>query len=112
MTKNCRGGPGPGRPRRFRASRDMVKAHLGVQRVVLEAIKSAVVSAIVFSIVGASIVGSGWALFCALAVGWLLMPALVGMRSTLDAGLMLMLVALGSVGMVSLAREGLRSLVP
>ncbi len=50
--------------------------------------------------------------FCILLAAWFLFPVLVGLRDSLDARCVFMLVALGIVVMVGLARNGPNYLLP
>jgi hypothetical protein len=78
-------------------------------RTVLE---STVVGLLLFSVVASSILGASTIFFLTLLVAWLLFPVLVGIRNTLDAGCVFMLIALGIVVVVGLAQNGPGSLLP
>ena len=79
---------------------------------VLDAIRSAGVGVLLFLVVASSIAGAGGVFFFTMLMAWLLFPVLVGPRNVLDAGYVFMLIALGTVVVVSLARDGLSSLLP
>jgi hypothetical protein len=75
-------------------------------------LKSTVVGLLLFSVVASSIIGASTMFFLTLLVAWLLFPVLVGLRNTLDAGCVFMLIALGIVVVVGLAHNGSGSLLP
>jgi len=76
-------------------------------------LKSAVVGLLLFSVVTSSVVGAEVTLLLTLIVAWLLFPVLVGgIRSTLDAECAFTLIILGVMVVVSLAQNGLSSLLP
>jgi hypothetical protein len=56
-------------------------------------------------------VGAEVAFFSALVVAWLVLPAVVGLRSLLDAGCFFMLVSLGIVVVMDVAHHGPGSLL-
>jgi hypothetical protein len=56
-------------------------------------------------------VGAEVAFFSALVVAWLVLPAVVGLRSLLDAGCFFMLVSLGIVVVIDVAHHGPGSLL-
>ena len=56
-------------------------------------------------------VGAEVAFFSALVLAWLVLPAVVGLRSLLDAGCFFMLVSLGIVVVVDVAYHGPGSLL-
>lgn len=67
---------------------------------------------LLLAVVGSAIVGAETAFFVVLLAAWLLFPVLVGLRNTLDAGCTFMLIAVGVVVVVELARSGPSSLLP
>ena len=77
-----------------------------------DALKSAGVGLLLLSVVVCAIAGAEGALFVTMLAAWLLFPLLVGVRNTLDAGCAFMLVSLGIVVVVSVARDGLGVLLP
>jgi hypothetical protein len=77
-----------------------------------EALGSAGLGFMLFLVVASSIAGAGWVFAAALAITWLLLPASVGLRNTLDAGCAFMVVALGIAVVTALARSGAGSLLP
>jgi hypothetical protein len=77
-----------------------------------EALGSAGLGFMLFLVVASSIAGAGWVFAAALVITWLLLPALVGLRNTLDAGCAFMVVALGTAVVAALARSGVGSLLP
>lgn len=77
-----------------------------------EWIRSGIVGLLLFSVVASSIAGAGTALFCTMIVAWALFPLLVGTRDALDTGCVFMLVSLGVVVVVGLARHGTGALLP
>jgi len=70
------------------------------------------VALLLLAVVGSAIVGAETAFFVVLLAAWLLFPVLVGLRNTLDAGCTFMLIAVGVVVVVELARNGPSSLLP
>jgi hypothetical protein len=70
------------------------------------------VALLLFAMVVAAIVGAQTVFLLVLLAAWLLLPLLVGLRSTLDAGCAFMLIAVGVVVVVALARNGPGSLLP
>ena len=77
-----------------------------------EWVRSSVVGLLLLSVVAASIAGVGTALFCTLILAWALFPFLVGTRDVLEAGCVFMLISLGIVVVVALARYGQGALLP
>jgi hypothetical protein len=77
-----------------------------------DALESAGVGLLLLSIVACAIAGAEGALFVTMLAAWLLFPLLVGFKNTLDAGCAFMLVSLGVVVVVSVARDGLGVLLP
>jgi hypothetical protein len=67
---------------------------------------SAVLALLLFTEVASSMVGAEVVFFSALVVAWLVLPAVVGLRSVLDAGCLFMLVSLGILVVVDLAGYG------
>lgn len=96
---------------RTRFGREMNR-HIRAEKQLQAVLKSAVVGVLLFSVLASFIVGAKEMLLLTLLVAWLLFPALVGIRDTLDAGCVFKLIALGLVMMVGLARNGPSSLVP
>jgi hypothetical protein len=72
---------------------------------------SAVLALLLFTEVASSMVGAEVVFFSALVVAWLVLPAVVGLRSVLDAGCLFMLVSLGIVVVVDVAHHGPGSLL-
>jgi hypothetical protein len=56
-------------------------------------------------------VGAEAVFFSTIAVAWLVLPAVVGLRNILDAGCYFMLVSLGIVVVVGVASHGVGSLL-
>lgn len=77
-----------------------------------DALESAGVGLMLLSVVVCAIAGAEGALFVTMLAAWLLFPLLVGFKNTLDAGCAFMLVSLGVVVVVSVARDGLGVLLP
>ena len=77
-----------------------------------DGLKSAGVALLLFAMVGAAIIGAQTAFLLVLLTAWLLFPLLVGLRRTLDSGCAFMLIAVGVVVVVALARHGPGSLLP
>ncbi len=77
-----------------------------------ELVRSSVVGLLLFSVVAFSIAEAGTALFCTVILAWALFPLLVGTRDALEAGCVFMLISLGFVVVVSLARYGPGALTP
>jgi hypothetical protein len=76
----------------------------GQLRVVLE---SVAVGSLLLLMVVSTIAGAEGALFFTVLAAWLLFPLVVGLRNTLDAACVFMLVSLGVVVVVWIARHGL-----
>ena len=72
---------------------------------------SVVLALLLFTEVASSIAGAEAAFFSALVLAWLVLPAVVGLRSLLDAGCLFMLVSLGIVVIVDVAHHGPGSLL-
>ena len=70
------------------------------------------VALLLLAMVGSAILGAETAFFVMLLAAWLLFPLLVGLRNTLDAGCTFMLISVGVVVVVELARNGPSSLLP
>jgi len=70
------------------------------------ALSSAVLALLLLCEVASSMVGAEVVFFSALVIAWLVLPAVVGLRNVLDAGCLFMLVSLGVVVVVDLARHG------
>ena len=62
--------------------------------------------------VASSIAGAGTALFCTVILACALFPLLVGTRDALEAGCVFMLISLGIVVVVGLARYDPDTLLP
>jgi len=77
-----------------------------------DALKSAGVGLLLFSVMASAIAGAETAFFLTILAAWLLFPMLVGLRNTLDAGCAFMLISLGAVIVVGIARNGLGHLLP
>jgi len=77
-----------------------------------DALRSAGVGLLLFSVVGNAIAGAEAAFFVTMLAAWVLFPVLVGIRSTLDAGCAFMLISIGVLVVVGLAQKGPGSLVP
>jgi hypothetical protein len=75
------------------------------------ALGSAVLASLLFSEVASSIVGAETVFFSAIVAAWLVLPAVVGLRSVLDAGCYFMLISLGIVVVVDVAHHGPGSLL-
>jgi hypothetical protein len=75
-------------------------------------LKSAGVSLLLFSVVVSAIAGAEAAFFFTLLAAWLHFPMLVGLRNTLDAGCVFMLISLGVVMVVGFAQNGPGYLLP
>jgi hypothetical protein len=68
--------------------------------------ESVVVGLLLFSVVVSTIAGAEAALLFTVLAAWLLFPLLVGLKNTLDAGCAFMLISLGVVVVVWVARNG------
>ena len=73
--------------------------------------ESAVLVLLLLAVVVSAFAGAGTALFCILTVAWPVLAVVVGLRNVLDAGCVFMLVAVGVVVVVDLARNGFGSLL-
>ena len=74
----------------------------------LDWVKSGVVGLLLLSVVA----GSGMALFATMLVAWSLFPVVVGFRNALEAGCAFMLISVGVLVVVSVARHGPGILLP
>ena len=72
---------------------------------------SAVLAVLLFSEVASAMVGAEMVFFSAVVAAWFILPAIVGLRSVLDAGGYFMLVSLGIVVVVDVAHHGPGSLL-
>jgi hypothetical protein len=72
---------------------------------------SVVLASLLLCEVAAAMVGAEAVFFSTLVAAWLVLPAVVGPRNVLDAGCFYMLVSLGIVVVVDVARYGLISLL-
>ena len=70
-------------------------------------LESVAVSSLLLLMVVSTIAGAEGALFFTVLAAWLLFPLVVGLRNTLDAACVFMLVSLGVVVVVWIARHGL-----
>jgi len=77
-----------------------------------DALGSVGVGLLLLSVVISAIAGAGTALLFTVLAAWLLLPFLVGLRNTLDAGCAFMLVSVGVVSVVWVAQNGPGSLLP
>jgi hypothetical protein len=77
-----------------------------------DVLESVGIGVLLLSVVVSAIAGAEGALFLTMLVAWLLFPLLVGVKNTLDAGCAFMLVSLGVVVVVSVARDGFGALLP
>jgi hypothetical protein len=73
----------------------------------IEALRCAVFCALLFAVVACAIFGLREALFGTVALSWLLMPLLFGLRNTLDAECAFMSLMVGILFTVGVAQEGL-----
>jgi hypothetical protein len=90
---------------------DRSGAHPGRGLYARDALKSVGVGLLLFAVVASTIAGAEAALFFTVLAAWLLFPMLVGFRNTLDAGCAFMLISVGVVVVVELARNGPGSLL-
>ena len=70
------------------------------------ALGSALLVLLLFFEVASAIAGAESVYFAAIALAWLVLPAVVGFRNVLDAGCLFMLVSLGIVVVVDVALHG------
>lgn len=70
------------------------------------ALESVVVGSLLLSVVVSAIAGAEGALYFTMVAAWLLFPLVVGLRNTLDAACAFMLVSVGIVVVVWIARHG------
>lgn len=75
-------------------------------------LESGAIWLLLLAAVVSAISGSGPAMFSTMLTAWTLFPFLVGLKNTLDAGCFFMLVTVGIVGTVDLARSGAGYLLP
>jgi hypothetical protein len=90
---------------------DRSGAHPGSNLYARDTLKSAGVGLLLFAVVASTIAGAEVAFFFTVLAAWLLFPMLVGIRNTLDAGCAFMLISVGVVVVVQLARNGPGSLL-
>ena len=76
------------------------------------AIGSVCLGLLLLVVVVSSIAEAALVFSVALVAAWVLLPAVVGFRNTLDAGCAFMVVALGTAVVTALARHGVGSLLP
>ena len=86
-------------------------AHPGRNSYARDALKSAGVGLLLLAVVTSTIAGAEAVFFFTVLAAWLLFPVLVGFRNTLDAGCAFMLISVGVVVVVELARNGPGSLL-
>jgi hypothetical protein len=67
---------------------------------------SLVLASLLLLEVAAAMVGSEVAFFSTIVAAWLVLPVVVGLRNVLDAGCFYMLISLGIVVVVDVARYG------
>ena len=72
---------------------------------------SLVLASLLLCEVAAAMVGAEAAFFSAIVAAWLVLPVIVGLRNVLDAGCFYMLISLGIVVVVDVARYGPISLL-
>jgi predicted phage tail protein len=77
-----------------------------------EALESAGVGLLLFSVVVSAIAGAETGFFITILAAWLLFPMLVGFRNTLDAGCAFMLISLGVAMVVGIAENSPGYLLP
>lgn len=75
-------------------------------------VESLVVGLLLLAVVVSAISGSGLALFVTVLAAWVLMPFVVGVRNTLDAGCVFMLITIGILLVAGLAEHGPGYLIP
>ncbi len=92
--------------------RDSRRAADGFRDRTSEVLKSAGVGLLLFAMVASVISGAEAPFYFTLVTAWLLFPVLVGLRSTLDAGCVFMLISAGVVVVVELASNGPGFLLP
>jgi hypothetical protein len=76
------------------------------------AIESGVLAGLLLVVVASTITGALAVFLCAVALAWLALAAIVGLRNVLDAGCAFMLVVVGVVLIVDLAANGPASILP
>jgi predicted membrane protein len=72
---------------------------------------SVVLASLLLCEVAAAILGAEAVFFSTIVAAWLVLPAIVGQRNVLDAGCFYMLISLGIVVVVDVARYGPISLL-
>ena len=72
---------------------------------------SVVLASLLLCEVAAAILGAEAVFFSTIVVAWLILPVVVGLRNVLDAGCFYMLISLGIVVVVDVARYGPISLL-
>ena len=72
---------------------------------------SLVLASLLLCEVAAAMVGTETVFFSTIVAAWLVLPAVVGLRNVLDAGCFYMLISLGIVVVVDVARYGPISLL-
>jgi hypothetical protein len=77
-----------------------------------EIFESVAVGLLLLAAAGSAISGSGLTLFATVLAAWVVLPFVVGLRNTLDAGCAFMLITIGMLLAVELARHGPGYLIP
>jgi len=91
---------------------DPGRAADGVRDRAPEVLKSVGVGLLLFAMVASVIAGAEAPFYLTLVAAWLLFPVLVGLRSTLDAGCVFMLISVGVMVVVEFASNGPGFLLP
>jgi hypothetical protein len=91
--------------RRVHAKGSVARGRLG------PTLGSLVLASLLLCEVAAAMVGAEAAFFSTIVAAWLVLPVVVGLRNVLDAGCFYMLISLGIVVVVDVARYGPISLL-
>ena len=87
-------------------------AHPGRNLYARDALKSAGVGLLLFWMVASAIANAETVFLLTLLAAWLLFPVLVGLKNTLDAGCIFMLLSVAVVTVVGIAQNGPSLLLP
>lgn len=77
-----------------------------------DGLESALIGVLLLAALVAAVSGSGHALFVTVVAAWILLPFVVGIKNVLDAGCAFMLITIGILLVVGLARYGPGYLLP
>lgn len=104
----------PSTGRRYPASKSgkRIGGDVRTKGTLRDSLESAGIGLLLLAAVVSALSGSGPALYSTVLAAWALFPLLVGLRNTLDAGCIFMLITVGVVLVVGLAQNGPNFLLP